>query len=208
MNPIASAEELIRTALQAGSLSAGSALPVLLHTAEYGEIIGVLMLEEEKRLAELRNCRKVAVEWRFGYFLVSGVGVVLFLLSMAEARGKLGNYVSELWIDHCDPSQGLQASVLDRLARRIPVHVRIYNMRAQLVKSIHAETPPSLLAFAKATLDEATSRERWGPARFKISREHLQDRYDVEALWNRVVPAQMEHFRKTAELLPIVFDLP
>ena len=190
------------------STKPGSAFPALLHTAEYGEVIGVLMLEEEKRLAELVDLQKVAMEWRFGCYLVSGVALVLLMLSLANRREVLGGYVSELWIDHYDPSQGPEASLLRRLATGCPTVIYLYNSQAQVVKRIYTDPPPLLRSFATTAVGQVALCEPWSPDRFNKSKIYLQNRFSLEHLWSRGTREQIAILRSSGELVPIVYDPP
>jgi hypothetical protein len=118
----------------------------------------------------------------------------------------LGSNVREIWINHRDPRQGPEASLLRRLAAGCPVILRLYDSHAQVVKSIHIDVPPLLHHFAKTALTEVPLLGSWSPDRFNDGKLRLQNRFDLEALWGRVLVQQMAIFSDQGELLPIVCD--
>src|SRR5579864_4920669 len=120
MSKIQSAAESFRELLDTGCAVPGSARLILVHTAEYGEALAILMLEDEKRISELSSFHRPPTEFKHGFFVVNQVGLVIVMLSVAQDWESLGCNVTELWINHHDRSQGPEASLLTRLAAGCP----------------------------------------------------------------------------------------
>jgi hypothetical protein len=206
MNPIKSAKELFREVLDSACAVPGCAFPTLVHSPEYGEALAILMFEDHQHLSELAHLDRVPIGFRFGLFLVNGVGMVLIMFSIAKSRESLGQNVTELWIDHYDSRQGPEASLLSRLADGCPVWLYLFDSQGNTKKSVAIDVPPLLRQFARAARRQVLMCEQWDDQKFHNSKSCLQKKFSLESLWTQ--GHQMRILREEGELVPFIYDTP